>query len=270
MSRIYLISQIADKKVKPEISSSLLHIHKEYGPYMGQSGEEMLGILTINYDSLLEEAYFNVHSGINCGYAFKSKVYKNDSSLPQLLKLHGSFNWKIKKGRIFRKNALEISKIFEEIEYADDHSGWMPPSVYKKPMGVFESIWDKAAQLLTECNTLRVVGSSLRKADSALLSLIFTSQIKSSSINGQSFSIELIISDEDAVGSEKNSQAITQRIKFLDRMVNFSKLDVYPEGFISKGNVYKEWLQMKITEIERNKEISLSGDEFLSERLWGV
>lgn len=266
--RIYLISQIMGKQLQPKISSSLLHIHREYGPQMGKSGEELIGILTINYDSLLEEAFCSVHGGINYGYPFNSKIYKSDSQLPKLLKLHGSLNWKIHKGNIFRKDYLEISKEFEGEDYDDDYSGWIPPSVYKRPGGVIESIWNNAVGLLTACNTLRVIGSSLRDEDSALLSLIFTSSLKNRESTGKGFSIELIVPDIDAVGTEENPVAIMQRLRFLGDMVNFSQLDVYPKGFISTGNVYKEWLQMQITQIERNIDAPLSDDSFLRERLW--
>lgn len=235
---------------------------------MGKTGEELIGILTTNYDSFLEEAFCSVYGGINCGYPFNSKIYKSDNQLPKLLKLHGSFNWKIHKGNIFRKNYLEISKEFESEAYDDDYSGWIPPSVYKRPGGVIESMWNNAVSLLTTCHTLRVIGSSLRNEDSALLSLIFTSSLKNRESTGKGFSIELIVPDIDAVGTEENPVAIMQRLRFLGDMVNFSQLDVCPKGFISTGNVYKEWLQMQITQIERYIDASLSDDSFLGERIW--
>ena len=55
-----------------------------------------------------------------------------------------------------------------------------------------------SADLLTDCTTLRVIGSSRRSEDFALLSLMFTSQIQS--LNN--FKIELIVKDEDATGSD--------------------------------------------------------------------
>jgi hypothetical protein len=266
--RIYLISQIMGKQLQPDISGCLLHIHKEYGSYMGENGEQLIGILTINYDSLLEHAFYTVHGGFNCGYKFHSKIYTSDNRLPKLLKLHGSFNWKIYKGTILRKDRLEISKEFETEHYNDDYSGWIPPSVYKRPGGILENMWDDAVTLLTECNTFRVIGSSLRDEDSALLSLIFTSNLKNRENTGKGFRIELILPDVEAVGSNEKPRAIMQRLGFLGDMVNFSELDVYPKGFTSKGNVYKEWLGMKINQIERNKGVSLSDDSFLTERLW--
>ena len=268
--RTYLILEIMEKPIQPKISGSLLHLHKAYGPQMGNTGEELLGVLTTNYDSLLEEAFCTVYGGVNCGYPFDSRTYRSNGQLPKLLKLHGSFNWRIHKGNIFRRNSLEVSKEFEAVTYDDDddYSGWIPPSVYKRPGGVIESIWNEAAGLLTTCNTLRVIGSSLRDEDSALLSLIFTSSLKNREISGKGFGIELVVPDVDAVGSEDNPMAIMQRLRFLGDMINFSELGVYPKGFISSGNVYKEWLHMQIAQIEKNRNASISGDDFLVDRLW--
>lgn len=256
--RIYLLSQITEQSVVSKISSSLLYIHKKYGASLGENGEELIGVLSINYDSLLEEAYQNVYGGLNLGYPFDSDTYKVDADLPPLLKLHGSFNW-----RIIEKH-LSVSKSFENKTREDEFNGWMPPSVYKKPIGIYENMWNKASQILTGCDTLRVIGSSLRNEDFALLSLLFTSQIKSKKV----FNIELIIDDEDATGSDENPIGIMQRLSFLGGMVNFSNLDIYPKEFSNTGNVYKDWLGMKINQIEKRIGASISNDEFLSQRLW--
>lgn len=258
--RIYLLSQITNTKIQSKLSACLLHLHNKYGHYMCKDGEDLLGVLTINYDSLIEQAYISVYQGLNIGYPYESKEYNINRTLPILLKLHGSFNWQI------RDNALTISSEFEKPEYEHDYSGWMPPSVYKKPGGVFETIWNHAAALLTDCTILRVIGSSLRSEDFALLSLIFTSQIKSPN----SFKIELIVNDDDAIGSDTKPLGIMRRLPFLSRKINFSNLDIYPDGFVSKGNVYKEWLEMKIHEVEHNSGLLLSDDQFLRERLWEV
>lgn len=256
--RVHLISTITGGGVEANLSSSLLHIHEKYGPHMGTEGEELVGVLTINYDSIFEKAYHSVYGGVNLGFPFNSDIYRRGDGLPPLLKLHGSFNWKI------NGDTLDITEESGGQEYMDDYSGWIPPSVYKKPEGVIKNIWNAAAGLLGECSKLRVVGSSLRNEDFALLSLVFTSQFE----KNQVFDIELIVPDEDATGSEENRWGIIQRLSFLGRMINFSNLDVYPRDHVSTGNVFKEWIGMKLTEIERNMGASISGDAFLGEKLW--
>lgn len=261
--RIYLITQIIGKGTSPKIHSSLLHLHKNYGDNMGETGEEITGVLTINYDSVVDEAFWMVHQGINYGYDFQSDDYKSDVTIPLLLKLHGSFNWKIEG------NNLIVSKDFENGEYEDDYSGWIPPSVYKKPPGeVFPRIWDRAAKLIMGCDILRIVGSSLRNEDFVLLSLIFTSQLKSERI----FNIELILPDKDVIGEEstldgaKSVVGIMERLKFLGKVKNFSALPVFREESYLAENIFYSWVLMKLREIERNKGGSLE-DNFINSML---
>jgi len=266
--RRYLIAQITERKIDPKISSCLLHLHKKYGNKMGDNGELLTGLFTLNYDDFLEEAINVVHGGINCGIGFKSKDYKCNLNAPPLFKLHGSLNWKINK-HILQSQKLEISKDYQKILYQDDNSGWMPPSVYKRPQGAFENMWNRASILLENCDILRVIGSSLRSEDSALLSMIFTSQVKSE----KPFKIELIVPTKDAIGSDENPIGITQRVNFLAGLTSFTDLDIIPKDFIdpgSTGNIYKQWIELKIDEIQQNLGVPLSEDIFLSKRLWEV
>ena len=246
--REYLLSQITKKVIKPRLLSALIYINKNYGEYMGESGETTLGVLTTNYDSLLEEAFSEVFKGLNCGYEFKSNNYNLDDSIPPLLKLHGSFNWRI------QGSELQISKEFETEEYKDNHKGWLPPSVYKKPpQGICSTIWEKARELLIHCDILRVVGSSLRNEDLALLSLIFTSQITSE----KHFDIELILPEKEVLGDEK-SPGIMNRLPFLTNIHYLKSLPLFDqEDFIEDKNVFRQWLLKKIEEAEEiNSEIT--------------
>ena len=45
-------------------------------------------------------------------------------------------------------------------------------------------------------------------------------------------------------------QGVMQSLSFLSGKINFSRLDVYPDGHVSTGNVYKEWLDMKIHNVQ--------------------
>ena len=261
--RTYLITQITNRGVGPKIHRSLLYLHKNYGDDMGEAGEEMTGVLTINYDSVVDEAFRMVHQGINYGYDFQSNDYRSDETIPPLLKLHGSFNWKVEG------NKLIVSRDFERGGYEDIYSGWIPPSVYKRPPGeIFPRIWDRAAKLIMDCDILRIVGSSLRNEDFALLSLIFTSQLKSGSI----FNIELILPDRDAIGEEVTLEGmepvvgIMPRLKFLGKMQNFSALPVFQKESYIAGNIFYSWVLMKLREIERNKGGSLD-DDFINSML---
>lgn len=264
--RSYLISQIPRKLTVPKLLISLLHIHHEYDQHMGKAGEKLLGILTINYDSTIEDAFSRIYGGLNCGYDFESDGYTLDNSLPPLLKLHGSFNWKV------RDDELIISKAFEREDYEDDYSGWIPPSVYKRPSEakIFKEIWNKSRKLLIECDTLRVVGSSLRNEDWPLITLIFTSQIL-----GKVFDIELIIPQHSAVGDEFRPEVgpgVMQRLPFLGKVRPLADLQIFQEHQLDvnmfSSNVFYHWLDYKTREIDI-KTRSISEDSLINEMLYG-
>lgn len=255
--REYLISQITAKNVKPKILISLLHLHNTYGSNMGDTGEELSGIITINYDSLSDEAMSYIYGGINYGYPYDSDDYQNNDSAPFLLKLHGSLNWRITNDK------LQVSRQFENIGYDDDNSGWIPPSVYKRPIGkVYEITWNKAVELLTGCDILRVIGSSLRNEDFVLISLLFTSRTQKT----PPFDIQLIMSDEASQGTE-NSKGIMQRLPFLGRMKNISALPEYESDRAYTSNPLYDWITMKTSQLEK-KGIDLSEDKILNRMLW--
>lgn len=255
--RQYLISQIAAKNVKPKILISLLYLHNTHGSNMGDTGEELSGIITVNYDSLSEEALSYIYGGINYGYAYDSDDYQNNDCAPFLLKLHGSFNWRITNDK------LQVSRQFENAGCDDDNSGWIPPSVYKRPIGkVYENTWNKAVELLIGCDILRVVGSSLRNEDFGLVSLLFTSRTQKT----PPFDIQLIVSDEASQGTE-DSKGIMQRMPFLGEMKNISALPEYEGDRAYTGNPFYDWITMKISQLEK-KGIDLSEDEILNKMLW--
>lgn len=252
--RKYLISQLYLPKIKPNLSSALLHIHKNYSDNLGKNGEILKGILTTNYDSFIEESVTRIYDGkLNYGLKFISSDYKCDTSVPPLIKLHGSFNWRISK------NKIKPLKQFEGIGCKDDYSGWIVPSVYKKPQGVFQKIWQKANELLLCCDTLRVIGSSLRNEDWALISLLFTSQVK----RNKPFNIELIIPDTEANGQEYK-KGVIQRLSFLTNIKNLSALDIYEDPGEKINNVYGYWLQQQIKFIEKNNP-KIGEDDFINE-----
>lgn len=267
--RNYLVSQICiNKRITPRLLSTLLYLDKNFGRYMGERGEEILGIMTTNYDSLAEESFKAVYNGVNYGFVFDATDYKMIRSPFPLLKLHGSFNWKVSRGN------LKVSKIFERRATENSNCCWMPPSVYKKPSEykkkskygmIFSKIWARAEQILTECDILRVVGSSLRNEDWSLISLIFNSRIKSRS----GFEIELVIPDDDATGEQSNNRfALMQRLKFLGGLKNLYVLPVYERGDFVGDNVFRYWLDKKILEAEA-KNNRIVSDEFISRNFKG-
>jgi hypothetical protein len=254
--RKYLVSQISSNITVPRLLTSLLHIHHKYKKFMGEGGEQILGVLTTNYDSLIEEASKRIYGSINIGSTFKSRDYKADSRIPPILKLHGSFNWKI------LPSGLKISRKTETSNR--EQNGWIAPSVYKKPVGVFEAIWDMAEKLLVNCDVLRVIGSSLRNEDWSLISLIFISQVMTDKI----FDIELIVPERSATDEDTN-RGIMQRLTFLGKVKPPSAMPIFSEG-IDEANVFLSWLLDEAREIHA-KTIAIDEDPLMEEMLhWGA
>lgn len=250
--RRYLTAHIPSRIKTPRLMMSLLHIHEKYPQFMGEDGERLLGVLTTNYDSLLEEASSQVYRSINTGFQFKSKEYKMSTAIPPVLKLHGSFNWKA------GKSILEISRSFEKGE--GKQTEWVPPSVYKKPPEILQRIWNQASELLVNCDILRVIGSSLRNEDWSLISLIFTSQV----ISKRVFDIELIVPQKSAT-DEESGRGIMERLRFLGKLKPPSVLPVFKEG-VDNTNVFLSWLINKVTEIH-DKTAAIDEDELIKELL---
>lgn len=160
----------------PTLFASLIEMHS-----IRDLNEELVAILTINYEDLIELAMQFVMNGIN--YQIKvisrhSTYHVKNTSIP-ILKLHGSFNW---------KNEYPIV-VADNIENEDDIL-WIPPGVVKRrEYYPFSLIWGRAKELL-ECNILRVIGCSLSRNDWELISLLYTTQKLRT--DGKSYKIELI------------------------------------------------------------------------------
>lgn len=278
--RRYLLQQIVGQGVQPSISRALMLMHRDHANEMGEHGEHLIGVLTINYDSVLDQAFWWVHGGLNCGVDFHSTGYPTgypaSPDAPFLLKLHGSFNWRVTNDR------LGIENNYEQVDSDDDFSGWIPPSVYKMPSeAVSLAIWARAANLLSECHVLRVVGSSLRTEDFPLLSLLVSSQFRCPS----PFGIELIVPDKYAQGEEEGEEDIPDsatpsgenrprggmmgRVRFLGNLIPISELPAFRKELYAEDNVFRSWVLMKWKEIKENatalgEEIS---DPFIEELL---
>ena len=126
--------------------------------------EELSGVLTLNYDGLLESAVWNLHEmGVDHGVSISDPCKSQD--LLKILKLHGSFDWAA-EWPISRRNEGDSEWM----------PLWIPPGIQKaKANYPFNVLWGMARELL-DCDILRIVGCKLSANDWDLISMLFTTK----------------------------------------------------------------------------------------------
>jgi hypothetical protein len=195
---------------------SLLEFHKNI-----MSREKLLGLITLNYDNILDNAYSEIF-GYEPNYCLSSKKLK---SIP-LLKLHGSFNWK--------KLKIDDREISIPI---------MPLGVNKNYLELYYSfVWGNSLELLAKCDILRIIGCSLNQSDWGLLDLLFKANLS----RNEPLKLEII--DFDDVG-----RGIQNRNGFLPYVYSAHEIEY---GLIANyseiddaehvGNIFRIWLKAKI------------------------
>lgn len=228
----YLIENTKD--VEPILIMALLQLHEV------NNEEELAGIITTNYDSLIDRACKNLNR--NVSYGFNSLMPKANSNANAqevtVIKLHGSFNW---KGiPIDLMNDTESLNNISELV-------WTPPSVQKDPTPYPSNmLWGRAFELLN-CDILRIVGSSLSPTDWGVLSLLFRTQLITKE-NG--YDIELI-NYPDTCDQIKNTYKFLNNIKDLRELVYFdSENSSYANN--PKFNPFLYWIQDKARLLKKN------------------
>lgn len=198
---------------------SLLELHQT-----NQQSEKLIGLISLNYDQVLDEAYSTIISK-EPNYCFS---FEGSEGIP-LLKLHGGFGLK------YRGKELPI----------------ITPGVNKNYLELpYNFIWGRALELLIECDTLRVIGCSLSQNDLGLVDLLLKAHLK----RQRPFLIQMITFDP-----ERNN--IKQTFGFFPRIETALEID---GGIISdisirdhtKGtNPFKIWLRAKIESMMKVGEI---------------
>jgi len=231
----------------PALFTALIDMHS-----ISRLGEELVLILTTNYEDLIEKAMQLVKGGIN--YSIKTictaDYYRIKEDGVPILKLHGSFNW---------KNSYPI-RVQKKIRKEKDII-WIPPGVVKKRQYYpFDVVWGRARELL-ECDTLRIIGCSLSRNDWELVSLVHTTQ-KLRTDRKAPYTIELIdfpdqceeIKKQHGYLKIKTILEIPEVRQFLIRTYLPSYIDAeeVPEEriegvakYLDKENIFALWLRAK-------------------------
>jgi hypothetical protein len=199
--------------------------------------ENLLGIISLNYDDVLDEAYLKYYEKINYSLPWQKEEVAN----PPLLKLHGSFTW---------ENIRVDGKI--------KHIPIIPIGMNKNYLfPPYNFIWGKAYDLLTKCDVLRVVGCALSQADIGLIDLLF----KAHSDRNKSFKIKVIdFQPSEGHHSIKNNYGFFPDI--VDPNPEYQDANDPEETLIAdpgiykrdQGNPFKIWLKSKIIKMKFDAE----------------
>ncbi len=216
----------ASKTRRFYLHKALFELHKHAAT---QEREELAGLISLNYDSVLDTAYQQYHGAPR--YCFSLESEPAPAGRIPLLKLHGSFNWKNKMMR-GRKRTIEIIPLGSAKNYMH------PPYV---------CIWNQALETLIGCDTLRVIGCSLSQNDVHLIDLLFKAHLE----RGAAFEIEII-------AREKVGDGIRDNYGFFPALKTLTEIkdSLIPEP--EPENPFKTWLRYKSLALLGEMEIHLT------------
>lgn len=193
------------------LHKSLLELHSKI-----KDKEELIGLISLNYDNVLDDAYETVKYPPKIEYCTS---FSNQTSGIPFLKLHGGFKLKDKKNRKIPIMTPGINKNYLELPY--------------------NFIWGRALEILINCDILRVIGCSLSPNDIGLVDLLFKAHLARGPI-------EIEIINADKTGREiKENYGFFSGIKTVFEIENRFIVDPSIE-LDSTTNPFKVWLKSKI------------------------
>lgn len=204
----------ASRTARFHLHKALIELHENP---ITKATERLTGLISLNYDDVLDQAYAEYYGKPN--YCFSLERAEAASTKIPLLKLHGSFNWTGKTIR-GRRKTIEIIPLGASKNYLHTPYGF---------------IWNRALEILIECDTLRVIGCSLSPNDAHLIDLIFKAHLE----RPKAFEIELVDFDQSGEDTQK-------RYRFFPAIKRLTQIE---GGLIAEprtsGNPFRTWLKYK-------------------------
>lgn len=207
-----LVQQDIEARLRPErkarfyLHKALLELHEIL---YAQNAEKLIGLISLNYDDVLDEAYKEIHGMPN--YCLSLDGEARSSPKVPLLKLHGSFNWRRGVTMRGRKRRVDVIPLGSNKNYLH---------------APYNFIWTRALEILVECDALRVIGCSLSQNDTHLVDLLFKAHLEKTPEKMKTFEIEI-------VSGEPAGKAIRENYGFFPG-VRTLKLD--------PPNPFRAWL----------------------------
>jgi len=224
-----LLKSLVQKDIEAILSESRtksLYLHKallELHKYRAKKRKEkLLGLVSLNYDDVLDRAFEQVYGEPQ--YCFTLEQNTASSKQIPLLKLHGSFNWGSQEIR-GRKRAIEIIPLGSNKTYIHAPYGF---------------IWNRAMEVLIECDVLRVVGCSLSQNDNHLIDLLFKAHLE----RNEAFEIEII-------SPQSTGDQIKQNYGFFPKIRTLQEIEGHLIPDPDPTNAFKTWLKYKVKDTIR-------------------
>lgn len=196
------------------------HLHKalfELHDHPALSTRERLtGLISLNYEDVLDRAWTHRHPAPN--YCLRPETHTTPAGRMPLLKLHGAFSWRHNHSQ-GRRKPVEIIPMGSAKQYL--HAPYC-------------FIWNRALELLAECDILRVVGCSLSQNDFHLIDLLFKAHL----LKGAPFQIEIIASDQEGTRIKKD-------YGFLPEIRTLTNIEPPLIPHPDPPNPFREWLRHK-------------------------
>src|ERR1039458_7944243 len=219
-----ILAQLSESRLnKFCLHKALFELHSKI-----KTDEEILGIISLNYDRVLDEAYETITKK-EPDYCLTFGASKRASEGIHLLKLHGGFDLK------FRNNKLPI----------------MTPGINKNYLELpYNFIWGRALEVLIECDILRVIGCSLSQNDVGLIDLLFKAHLAKKG----AFQIQMITFDPDDNKIQENYGFLPE-IKRALQIEGGLISEVAIKRHDSGSNPFKIWLKAKAEKMLTNDEV---------------
>jgi SIR2-like domain len=207
------------------LHKGLLEFHQHHKT---RTKEKLIGLISLNYDDVLDKAYTAViGNGIN--YCFSREMDSQAPAKIPLLKLHGSFNWN-NRLVLCKRRKIEIIPLGSSKSYLHAPYGF---------------IWNRALDLLTRCDSLRVIGCSLSPNDVHLIDLLFKAQLE----RHKPFNLEIIALDQAA-------DTIKGNYGFFRKITRLSDLGVPSTPVTGPLNPFKTWLRYTAADLFSKREMN--------------